>query len=93
MKNHININGQLLQTNKKWSSLKQKQKEKIILKLKTEYLNFIENKGQLPNKQEKISILDTVYSSIREEGIWIPYLEVKKHFFSKLNIFYNSERG
>ena len=30
MKNHMRINGQLLQTNKKWSHLKEKQKNWIV---------------------------------------------------------------
>ena len=30
MKNHVKVNGRLIQENKKYSQLKQKQKEKII---------------------------------------------------------------
>lgn len=43
MKNHLRVNGQLLQTNKKYSALKQKQKEQINqwLKVETEaYYHF-----------------------------------------------------
>ncbi|MBZ3766251.1 hypothetical protein K9P71_28535 [Bacillus cereus] len=40
MKNHIkNSKGQLLQTNKKWSHLKQKQRETISNWLREAYMN------------------------------------------------------
>ncbi len=41
MKNHIRINGQLLQTNKKWSHLKEKQKTWIMETARREYDRFV----------------------------------------------------
>ena len=41
MKNHMRINGQLLQTNKKWSRLKEKQKTWIMETARQEYDCFV----------------------------------------------------
>ena len=48
MKNHIRINGQLLQTNKKWNHLKAKQKAWIMETAKREYDHFVQERGKLP---------------------------------------------
>lgn len=85
MKNHTIINGNLLQTNKKWNDLKIKQKEWIASSLREKYIKFSNLNKRLPNKLEKIQILDLVYSDIKEKDIWIPYKEVEKYFNSKIN--------
>ncbi|TKI81456.1 transposase, partial [Bacillus mycoides] len=41
MKNHIKVNGKILQTNKKWPHLKQKQREHISKLLRREYTQFV----------------------------------------------------
>ncbi|WOA66580.1 hypothetical protein RVY75_28565 (plasmid) [Bacillus mycoides] len=41
MKNHKKVNGKILQTNKKWSPLKRKQKEHISNWLRREYTQFV----------------------------------------------------
>ena len=41
MKNHMRINGQLLQTNKKWNHLKKKQKNWIMETARQEYDCFV----------------------------------------------------
>lgn len=84
MKNHIKVNGRLLQTNKKWSQLKLKQKEFIYKCIKEEYNSFVQENKRIPNKKEKIFILDKVYSIIQERDIWIPYNEVKRFYQSKI---------
>ena len=48
LKNHIRINGQLLQTNKKWNHLKAKQKAWIMETAKREYDHFVQERGKLP---------------------------------------------
>ncbi|MBT2580037.1 hypothetical protein J7E43_22100, partial [Bacillus sp. ISL-8] len=50
MKNHIKVNGKLLQTNKKWSHLRQKQKEYISDWLHREYIQFIRTHHRKPRK-------------------------------------------
>ena len=54
MKNHLRVNGQLLQTNKKYSALKQKQKEQINqwLKVETEaYYLLHQRYRSIPNQK------------------------------------------
>lgn len=85
MKNHLKINGRLLQTNKKWSQLKEKQKQYIYDIIKDKYNTFRVKNSRIPNKVEKQTILNEVYSMIEDKGIWIPYSEVNKFFHSKLN--------
>lgn len=84
MKNHIKVGGKLLQTNKKWSHLKQKQKESIAALLRKLYINFVSDNGRKPNKEEKETILEDAYSVILEKEIWIPKGEVKKYFCKKI---------
>lgn len=42
MKNHIKVNGQIRQTHKKWSHLRQQQKERISNWLRKEYTKFVQ---------------------------------------------------
>jgi len=48
MKNHITVNGKLLQTNKKFTQLKSSQKEKINLWLYEEYSRFWKENSREP---------------------------------------------
>ena len=48
MKNHMRINGQLFQANKKWSHLKEKQKTWIMETAWQEYDRFARERGKLP---------------------------------------------
>jgi hypothetical protein len=45
MKSHINVDGQLLQTNKKWSQLNESQKTWIYETARIEYEKYIDEKG------------------------------------------------
>ncbi|USK72228.1 hypothetical protein [Peribacillus asahii] len=84
MKNHEYRNGKLIQTNKKFLQLKQKQKEWINSLLKNKYKAvFIEN-GKRPSKQVRESILQEVYGAVEEKEMWIPYYEVERFFYSKI---------
>ena len=84
MKNHMKIEGKLLQTNKKWSQLKQKQKEHISNELRNEYIQFVTTYHRRPKKNEHDEIIHTVIIQIQEREIWIPYSEVKKYYASKI---------
>jgi len=79
MKNHIRVGGQLLQTNKKWSHLKQKQREWIAKITKDEYDRYINRHKKMPGKSGKAEIIDNVYDKINEREIWIPFYEAKVH--------------
>lgn len=85
MKNHIKVNGKLLQYNKVWSHLKAKQKEWISDLLRTKYIQMCKAKGKELNNEEKDEVLLFVMDKIDEREIWIPDYEVKKYFSSKIN--------
>ena len=82
MKNHIIVNGRLLQTNKKFSALKMKQKEFIYAALKEEYGKLMAEDGYLTvNNQQQL--IGNVISKIEEREIWLPVSELVKFFNSK----------
>ncbi|MGN7233631.1 hypothetical protein ACTHQ0_28135 [Priestia megaterium] len=92
MKNHVYQNGCLIQTNKKFSALKQKQKEWITNELRDRYVKMIKypNVKLRPNKRDQI--LDEVYDLIMKKEIWIPYDEVEKHYYRKISSFVRIHR-
>ncbi|MEJ9227738.1 hypothetical protein [Priestia aryabhattai] len=92
MKNHVYQNGRLIQTNKKFSSLKQKQKEWITNELRQRYIRAINYPHIKLHPRKRDQILDEVYALIEEKEIWIPYGEVKKHYFSKISSFIRKNR-
>jgi len=79
IKNHIWQDGQLLQTNKKWSALKQSQRTWIQEMTAKEHTVFVEEHGKLPMKKKKEVVIDKVHDHINERGIWIPYGEFRSH--------------
>ncbi|PFE92814.1 transposase [Bacillus thuringiensis] len=90
MKNHTrDSKGQLLQTNKKWSHLKQKQRETISNWLREAYIEKIKvhNRRLKPRAHE--DILESVMSKIYDREIWIPDYEVEKYYKGKINKWYN----
>jgi hypothetical protein len=79
MKNHEWRNGSLLQTNKKWSALKQSQRTWIQEITAKEHAAYVEEHGKLLMKKSKEMVLDKVHDSINERDIWIPYGEFYSH--------------
>ena len=82
-KNHKMIDGRLLQTNKKYSQLKMKQKEKIAEWMFQATRDYYMKKCTFPNDKHLEEVVDTVYEKIEDAEIWIPYGEVFKHYRSK----------
>lgn len=82
MKNHKMVDGKLLQTNKKYSHLKQKQKEKIYQWMYEAYVECYKEKGKFPDTKDDVKILFSVMSKIDDAEIWIPENEVRKHYNS-----------
>lgn len=83
MKNHQKVNGKLIQTNKKWSHLKERQKESISLSLKKRYEELWFTYKKLPSKSATEELLSDVYKELEEKGIWIPFHEVESFFSRK----------
>lgn len=88
MKNHEYRNGQLIQTNKRFSQLTQKQKEWINHLLKEKYMAAYNETSKRPSKQVKEKVLLDVYEKIEEKGIWIPFSEVEQYFNSKISFYF-----
>jgi hypothetical protein len=87
-KNHIRVNGDLLQTNKKWSHLKQKQRDWIYEAVRTEHKKYIKENNQLPMKTGKRQLMAIIESKIDERGIWLPSHELERgvgKYIDKLN--------
>ncbi len=85
-KNHQWVDHQLLQMDKQYKNLKQKQREKISIWINEEIRSFYKEKKVLPRKPEQfIEVVDKLYQRIEEAGIWIPYDEVYKRFFGSRN--------
>ncbi|XBO90385.1 transposase [Bacillus paranthracis] len=90
MRNHIRSSqGQLLQTNKKWSHLKQKQREIISTWLREVYIEKIKVHNCRLKPREYEDVLEIVMSKIYEHEIWIPDYEVEKYCKGKINKSYN----
>ena len=76
-KNHVRVNGTLLQTNKKWSQLKQRQREWIYGITRAEHQRFIEENSILPMKTGKKKLIAAIIAKTDERGIWLPSDELK----------------
>ncbi len=85
MKNHRKVNRKLLQTNKTWSHLKQRQKEKISGWMYEEYSRTFYQACRTPKKGEHDAVIEAVYEKIEAAEIWIPYPEIRKQYFSRLS--------
>ncbi|PEF60579.1 transposase [Bacillus cereus] len=88
MKNHVIVNGQILQTNKKWSHLTQNQKNLIAEWLREEYRSFIMMYLRKPKRYEEEYIVDSVMERIHARSMWVPYGEVKTYFARKKGKWY-----
>ena len=80
MKNHEWVDGKLLQTNKKYSHLKLKQKEKIHQWMYESYREFVQKNKRFPEAKDTDTILSPVMLHIEQVEIWIPESEVEKHY-------------
>jgi hypothetical protein len=76
-KNHVKVNGTLLQTNKKWSHLKQRQRDWIYEITRNEHEKFIEENNRLPIKTGKKKLIAVIENKIDERGIWLPSYELE----------------
>ena len=82
MKNHEWVDGKLLQSNKKYSHLKLKQKEKINQWMYDSYRKVYKEKGAYPDDKEDERILFCVMEQIEKAEIRISYREVCKQYRS-----------
>ena len=90
MKNHVIVDSRFHQTNKKWSSLKESQKQKIMNWLREETAAYYEIHLQYPMGRYSEDVVYNVYDKIQAAGIWIPYGEVYQHYTAKKQHIINS---
>ncbi|WP_079708017.1 hypothetical protein [Paraliobacillus ryukyuensis] len=86
MKKHIKVNGKLLQTNKRFSQLKQTQKNWItteLYKLYHDKMKAGQTIKKLPRTQRE-EVISSLYEKNEDKGIWIPYGEMENYTFSKI---------
>ena len=87
MKNHIKVGDKLLQTNKSFSDLKEKQKNIINDWFYAEYKACRNAMGSISQKgNDKMTIL-AVKKKTEEAQIWISEGELSKYFFAHKNKF------
>jgi len=79
------MDGRLVQTDKSYSQLKQKQKEKISQWMFEETLPYYTEHGQMPKGRQLSDVIGGVYDRIRAAEIWIPFCEVEKKYRSRQN--------
>lgn len=79
-KNHILVNGKLLQTDKRFSALKERQKAKIAEWFYEAYRKCYMESGKLPDKRADEKILAYVFGKIDEAEIWISDGEIYAYF-------------
>ena len=87
-KNHVRVNGTLLQTNKQWSHLKQRQREWIYGITRLEHKAFLEKNNRLPMKAGKRELIALIIAKIDERGIWLPSGELESgigRYIDRLN--------
>ena len=82
-KNHQVVNGRLLQMDKQYSALKQKQKEKISVWMVDETLAFYRQYQKMPMSHHCAIVVDKVYEHIQDAKIWIPYGEIYKRYMKR----------
>lgn len=82
-KNHKIIDGKLLQTDKKYSHLKLKQKDKIAEWMYLETRAYYEKNYVFPDDKHLDEVVSKVYDRIETADIWIPYGEVLRHYRKK----------
>ncbi len=82
-KNHKMVEGRLLQMDKKFSALKEKQKTKIAEWFYEAYRKCYMESGKIPGKRDNEKILEYVFHKIDEAGIWIPDREIYTYYNSR----------
>lgn len=82
-KNHKQIDGRLIQTNKKYSQLKLKQKELIASWMYEETKAYYDQYEKIPEGEICSDIVERIYDRIETAGIWIPFGEVYRRYMKR----------
>lgn len=97
-KNHIRVDGKLLQIDKRYTSLKMKQQEKIAGWFYEEVERVCDRTGRAPSRSEGDEIVERVIQKIEDAQIWIPageiyayYSRKKQHFLKRYERAHNAQ--
>jgi hypothetical protein len=90
LKNHIRVNGRLLQTNKSFSALKLKQREWIATLLREKSITLMQKQRRKLSHLEREQVLEETLTAIEKKGIWIPDHEVRQYYASKVQRYYTT---
>lgn len=82
-KNHVMTDRGLLQTDKKFSALKERQKMKIAEWMYEAYRKCYVESGKIPGKGKEREVLGYVFRKIDDAGIWIPDREIYQYYRSR----------
>ena len=82
-KNHVMTDRGLLQTDKKFSALKERQKTKIAEWMYEAYRKCYLESGRIPQKGKEGEVLSYVFQQIDDAGIWIPDGEIYQYYRSR----------
>jgi hypothetical protein len=82
-KNHQIVCGRIIRIDKRFSSLRQSQKQKISNWLYEEYSKIYESNNLPPDSRYNEYILNVVYDKIEEAEIWLPFGELERYFNSR----------
>ena len=84
-KNHQMVDGRLLQMDKKFSALKERQKTKIAEWFYEAYRKSYLESGKIPGKKEEAEIMSYVFDKVEEAQIWIPAGELYDYYHRRKN--------
>lgn len=84
-KNHVMTDRGLLQTDKKFSALKERQKTKIAEWMYEAYRNCYLEFGRIPQKGTEGEVLSYVFQKIDDAGIWILDGEIYQYYRKRKN--------
>ena len=87
MKNHQIVNGKLLQMNKKFNQIKERQRIKIAEWLYEAYKKLRVEENRVLNREEDTQIIEDVMEKISNAEIWISKREVFMYYEGKKTIF------
>lgn len=84
IRNDIKNTVEVFEQNKKWCQLKKTEQICVSNILRSQYIEFVLEKGRKPSKTEKEFIVACTYIETGEKEIGISVNELRKYFYSKI---------
>lgn len=82
---HYIVDGQLVKVYQKWSELRPRQKNWIMEKTRKSFQRIADYEKRPITRIEKSNLIHTIYNSIIQKGIWIPYGEIFRVLSKKIS--------